>query len=374
MLTTFSTRHVTRYMEKNEGITMEEKVKLKINEGLNLLFDIISNPDFEDNKEIKKRISEFIAISSGNFASYGHAIALERLASYWAAPAKYKDYVTGIDFLHFVKQIDKDFDNVFEDVKEKLYKVARLLFNKNNLLIAVTGDMESLTAVKKYLPDNIQSLNNAAIDIYTHKFDTENLKEGLMVDSDVQYVAAGYNYKLLGYEYSYSLEVLNSMLKYGYLWNNIRVKGGAYGIITQLSKEGRYAFVSYRDPNLKETLDTYNQMAEYIESLEMSDRELTKAIIGTVGDLYKPLPPRLLGQKAIKLYLSKTKNDFEEKLQGILNTKVEDLRTFAPMIKDIFNQDYTVVVGSNSKIKEASGMFLNTYNPLTTKVKQDNIS
>lgn len=180
----------------------------------------------------------------------------------------------------------------------------------------------------------------------------------------MQYVAKGYNFKNLGYEYDSSIEVLKNVLRYGYLWNKVRVQGGAYGAMINATESGIFTLCSYRDPHIRETIDAYNGLADFVENINLSDRELEKAIIGTISDNQLPTTPLGEGVVAIDCAITgRTKEDRQSKRDKILNTTIEDLRKHASLIRDVMNQDCQVAVG-NEKIKECTELFNEVYSVL----------
>ena len=104
-------------------------------------------------------------------------------------------------------------------------------------------------------------------------------------------MAKGNNFKKLGYEYSGHIQVLKTIISLDYLWNRVRITGGAYGSLVRFNKNGNFLFSSYRDPNLSETLQVYNDMYNYIESFNVNEREMRKYIICNISNMDTPLSP-----------------------------------------------------------------------------------
>jgi Zn-dependent M16 (insulinase) family peptidase len=191
-----------------------------------------------------------------------------------------------------------------------------------------------------------------------YDFKLKKANEALVNSSKVQYVAKGFNFISKGYEYSGKLQVLKSIANYDYLWNTIRVKGGAYGVFIVFKRNGNMYISSYRDPNLKETLENYNMLYKYLEDFKATDREMTKYILGTISSLDSPLSNSMILDREASIFISGISL---EKLQKerieVINTKVEDIRAFAPLIKACMEADYICVVGNGEKAKENSELF-----------------
>ena len=337
----------------------------KIGKSLDLLSEIIKNSLFEDSKRIREIIRELISRIDMNLMQAGHQVANSRLTSYFSPVASYLQKISGYDYYEFLKNIEKNYDSEFENIKSKLYEIQKTVFNKNNLTIAITGEVKELELLKENMNKVTNVLCNDKLDSYEYKFTKEQKNEGLMTSANVQYVAKGYNYKELGYDYSGSMLVLKTILGYDYLWNNVRVKGGAYGAMSNISREGSFIFVSYRDPNLVNTLNAYDGACDYLEKFDISDREMTKYIIGTISNLESPLMPYYKGIKAVSMYIRNiTKEDREKERVEVLNTKVEDIKGYAEVVRNTMSQDYLAVVGNEKEIKENKDIFKNLINVL----------
>ena len=186
-----------------------------------------------------------------------------------------------------------------------------------------------------------------------------------MIPSNVLYVAKGYNFKELGYDYKGSMLVLKTILGYEYLWNRVRVQGGAYGAMSSMSRGGTMVLVSYRDPNLTQTLNAYDECYKFLEDINISQREMTKYIIGTMSILDTPLNASSKGAKAFGMYIKGlTNEDLQKERTEVLETKIEDIKSFAKIVKEVMEKDFLVVVGDDKKIKENKEIFNNLVNVL----------
>lgn len=180
----------------------------------------------------------------------------------------------------------------------------------------------------------------------------------------VQYDATAGNFIDKGYQYHGALNVLKVIMNYDYLWNNIRVKGGAYGCMCSFSMNGDAFFTTYRDPNLKESYDIYKVAADYIRNLDVSDRDMTKYIIGAISNIDTPLSPAAKGARSLGAYMAKTSYD---KIQAIreqlLSATKEDIRRSADLVDAFVGCHQICVIGSETQIKKNEQMF-KSINPL----------
>jgi Zn-dependent M16 (insulinase) family peptidase len=199
----------------------------------------------------------------------------------------------------------------------------------------------------------VDKLKDKTFDSVNYTFDSCIKNEGIFNSSNVQFVARGYNYKELGHSYSGYLQVLKNILSLDFLWNKIRVQGGAYGAFSRFEMSGNAYFVSYRDPNLKSTLDTYEEVYKYIENFDISDREMTKYIIGAISNLDQPLTPSQISQRADEMYFRNITAENMHKYK---------IRALSPLVKEIMKNSYLCVVGNEAVIKENAEYFNRIYN------------
>jgi len=154
--------------------------------------------------------------------------------------------------------------------------------------------------------------------------------------------------------------VLSNILRTGYLWNNIRVQGGAYGQGFSADRTGTFSFMSFRDPHLQRTVDVFDGTAEFLAGLEMSDLDLTKAIIATSGSMDKPTTPAEKGSRAATRYIvGISQAEIQKERDEVLATTVEDLRNFSEILDKAMKQNNICVFGNENKINENRTLFKN---------------
>lgn len=338
-------------------------VKDKIPSQLEILSNIYNNTIFKDKKRIREIVQQLKSRIEMKFVEMGHMVVALRLNSYYSPASRYIEYTSGYEFYKFIKDLEENFDSKVDELIEKLEEVKNIIFNKENLLIAITGGKEELEELKKNIDIIDKNLQKETHKKQEYEFEVEQKNEGLLCPSNVQYVGKGFNFRRLGYDYSGKLNVLKTIVSLDYLWNKVRVQGGAYGGFASLVRSGNLAFVSYRDPNLVETLKAYDDVVKYIEEFSVDNREMTKYIIGTISDLDSPLTAPMAGEKAVSMYI---RNITQDKLQKerleVLETKIEDIKNSANMLKDIIKEDFICVLGNDNKIKENKSIFNNIEN------------
>lgn len=184
-----------------------------------------------------------------------------------------------------------------------------------------------------------------------------------MTPGQVLYVCRAGNFKKKGLPYKGTLRFLKVMMEYEYLWMNIRVKGGAYGCMCGFGRSGESYFVSYRDPNLKNTVEIYEKAADTVAEFTADERTMTQFIIGAVSDMDTPMNPAAYGLFSLSAYQSGiTQQMLDQERAQLLNATQEDIRGLAEYIRAFMQDDFLCVVGNAQKIKEEKEMFLTTEN------------
>ena len=184
------------------------------------------------------------------------------------------------------------------------------------------------------------------------------LKRGLHDLSQVNYLARCGNFVEKGLAYKGTLRTLKVILGYDYLWINVRVKGGAYGVMNGAGRFGDSYFVSYRDPNLKSTVEAYEKAADFIEAFDGDERTMTQYIIGAVSELDTPLNPAAKGLRGMSSYLTnQTYEDYQRERDELLGADVNTIRSLAAVIRAFMEDDCLCVVGNDNRLKEDKEMF-----------------
>ncbi|WIV12754.1 insulinase family protein [Proteiniborus sp. MB09-C3] len=327
---------------------------------ISLMAELILDTKLEDHNRIKELLLQIKSRMEMNIFRRGNSVATSRVGSYFSAPWRYVEKLKGLDFFWFISDLAENFDNKKDEIVTNLNYVYNKIFNLNNLIVSFTGDNDDLTTVRDNLDIITERLNK---DIFTqekYSFSEEKLNEGILSNSNVQYVAKGYDFKKLGYEYHGSMRVLETILNGDYLHNRVRAQGGAYGVGISLERAGHLTVYSYRDPNLKETLSVYDNMADYISKLELNDTELTQFIIGAIARLEPAMTPYRKGQiQANRYIINITMEDIQEIRNEVLSTNIERIKSFVPLLNDTMKEEYICVLGNENKIKENERVFNN---------------
>lgn len=341
------------------------EVKLKVLEknldkALELMEQMLLLSDFTDTKRLGELVAQIKARLQANLSSSGHLVAAMRSMSSFSRYALYQDELKGIAFYRSICRIEKELSESPESVSDKLAAIAKKLFARNRMLISFTGNSEAYGNAKLSLKKVIAGFNKKSAIGDKAKVHFNTAKEAFIDASQIQYVAKTGDFICEGYEYTGALRLLRIILSYDYLWINVRVKGGAYGCMNTFLRSGESYFVSYRDPNLSDTLDVYDRIPEYIKSFSPDERDMTKYIIGTFSALDTPMNPEAKGSRSLSAYLEGiTYEQIQKERNEILNAQPEDIRRLADLVQAVLKKDSICVIGNENMIKESAGLFEN---------------
>jgi presequence protease len=330
----------------------------KVNKMFDLLEEIVNKTSLGDEERLKAILVRHQARLDAQIKRNGYPYARMRTASYYSNVGMFNEMTGGIEYYRFISDLVKNFDSQSKEIVENLTKTASLLFKKDNMIVGVTCGKNDLPAFVKEAGKFIDALPKGEINYADWKFNLDKKNEGFLTASKVQYVIKGYNLKKLGYEWSGKMRVLSQILSSDWLQTRVRVMGGAYGGNSSFTQNGQVLFSSYRDPNLKETLDNYNAIPDYLDKLEVNDKDMTRYIIGTVSGLDRPLTPSQKGENAVSNYLQKIKpEDIQRDRDEVISTTLPDVKGMKKMVSDILGQNAFCVYGNEEKIKSQTDLF-----------------
>ncbi len=175
----------------------------------------------------------------------------------------------------------------------------------------------------------------------------------------MQYNAVAGNYRAAGFTYSGACAVLDTILSRDYLWNKIRVLGGAYGAMEGTGViSGDVFMVTYRDPNCRESYKTFDGVTDYIKSLSLTEKEITKYIIGTIADMDIPYTPSSILGTAMNRHFSGLTSEYWQQVRTeVLTVTNEQLTALAPMFAAVLAQGYRAALATESTAKECADLF-----------------
>ena len=356
--------------------------------GFDIVDEILHTTKFDDKKRMQEILNESRSRERMRVEGASHSYAVNRATAYFSGTGRYSDLTGGISYYRFITEIAAKYNKSPKELTEKLWEVAAKLFRPENMFVSIACEKKGFEAFKKsFLQfkenfaasetilltdikkkyktfkayDRKRNASESGIDAKPQIVLTGNLNEGFKTPSQVNYVARTGRFDTDKLPYTGSLRVLKVILNYQYLWLNLRVKGGAYGCMSGFGRSGEGYLVSYRDPHLKETLDIYEGLPEYVRTFETSDRDMTKYIIGAISELDTPRTNSAKAALTISAFLSHVTNDMiQQERDQVLATREKDIKALSAYMEAILNQGSACTIGNNQLIDENKDQFITT--------------
>lgn len=320
---------------------------------LELVNEVILKTKFSDTTRLKEVLLRHQSQIEMSLKQDGYGVAANRLPSYFSNEAMFKEITSGLEYYWFISTLVKDFSKNAPMIVENLKKVTNTLFTKENMFATISCSDKDYNAFATSFSDFSKRFPSKKVVYNTWNFKLEKKNEGILTASKVQYVLAGYDFKKLGYKWDAKMRVLNKVISSEWLHNQVRVIGGAYGGFSSFSLDGKVSFGSYRDPNLKKTIETYSKTPDFLNTFEADEQAMTRYIIGTIGDIDGPTTVQQKGNSAFRYYITKrTQNEVQKDRDAILSTKASDIKGFSKMVSDILNQNNICIYGNTDKIQQ----------------------
>lgn len=324
---------------------------------VDIIREVLYTSTFDDDKRLKEILSEDLSSMDADLIQSGHAIAMKRVRAYVNQAAALTETTSGLDSYFNLQETVAKFDDEKKKRIARWKEIYAKLFRKEKCIVGVTTTKELFEQTKDNwapLYENLPSHPEEVLEVTL----PEMTKEGFISQATVQYVSKGADIEALGYEYSGDMAVLTNMVSTGFLHNQIRAKGGAYGSGLSITQQGLLSTYSYRDPKLTETIGVYKNMGSFMEEFDLSQDDLELAIIGTINAFDPPMSPRDKGIAALYHLVRGTNYDMiEERLKEAIGTTVEGLKKHHEMLTKAMEEEYLCVLGSEKALTENEELF-----------------
>lgn len=323
---------------------------------LAILSDVLLTARLDNPARFRQIVLEERAGFESEMLYYGHAVVNTRIkaqfnAAHWAA-----EQMGGVEFLFFLRQLVDQIDQDWPAVLARLEAIRQRLVNRAAMLANVTLDGDNWPTFEPELKAFLDRLPSAppVRPPWTPAFVPTH--EGLTIPAQVNYVGKGINLYDRGYTLHGSVGVVARLLETGYLWERIRMQGGAYGVFMPFdSRSGVLTLISYRDPNLLNTLAVYDQAGAFLRGMELDQDTLVKAIIGTIGTLDTYQLPDAKGYTSMQRFLIGETDTFRQQFRDqVLSTTLDDLHAFGEALEALGQQGVVAVLGSPDAIQAAN--------------------
>ena len=345
-------------------VTFELKCKVMYEDmqsAVKLMLEMLLDTIYDDKKRLSEIISEGKSRLQSQMSGAGHTIAAMRAMSYFSRNAAINEVMNGITQYRFYEDLERNFEEKYEEIVTALEELCRIIFRKENMMADITAEEAGIAKWSEILPNIMDKLYTCEVRTGSFEPVISKKNEGFMTSGQVQYVCRAGNYFKKGLEYTGAFRVLRVLMGYEYLWNQIRVKGGAYGCMCAFGKTGDSYFVSYRDPNLERTIDVYEKAADAVASFAADERTMTQYVIGAVSEMDTPMTSSALGTFSLGGFMTgRTEADMQLERDQVLSCTQEDIRALSAHIRGFMSEEAVCVVGNAEKIAGAKQIFKET--------------
>jgi len=327
--------------------------------------DVLTTARLDNRERIRQLALEAKAGMEAGLVQVGHRVARTRLKARFNLADMAAEEMGGINQLFFLRKLIERIDNDWSSVQDALESIRAALINQEGMICNATIDQASWKSVRGQMEDFIHSFPLNSTPPFTWTLSAFPEKEGLTLPTQVNFVGKGANIYQQGYTLHGSAQVIVPYLQNTWLWDKVRVKGGAYGgYCTFDQQSGVLTFLSYRDPNLNQTLDIYDHAAQYLQNLHLDESELTRAIITTIGEVDAYQLPDAKGYTSMVRYLLGISDEERQaRRDEILSTILADFHNFARAVEQVREHGAVVVIASPDAIrasKKSKGEWLVT--------------
>jgi presequence protease len=332
----------------------------KLDTAMHLLGIILSDTRFENRDRVHELLKRHQSQVETSVTQNGLGVAVNRLESYYSRRGVFADKIRGMDYYRFITGLTRSYESDPDKVIAELKQVYDLLFSRDNLIAATTCSESDYKLYAGSLGAFVNALPDRPVTLHSWALTPVPKNEGILTASKVQYVLQGFDYRRLGMIWNGKWNVLSQIMSTDWLQTQIRVIGGAYGGWSALGRNGTAYFASYRDPNLKETLDNFKATVDYLSRFTADSTAMTRYIIGTISNLDYPLTPSQKGDMAFRWFLDNTtREQLQHERDEVLATTDEDIRNMSPVVSRILDQKSFCVYGNDEKLRSCRDLFEN---------------
>ncbi len=321
-----------------------------------LMEEILSEPDFDNRERFMQMALEEKARMEQAAVPSGHTLVNTRLNGRLSAAGRISEEMNGVNALFHVRELIRRLEQDWESVRLDLVGLHERIIRRNGLKLDLTADGALLDTSRRSLEALAFRLPSREMEACALEFDALPGAELLSIPAQVNYVGLGLSLKDTGYRYSGSQAVILRHLRMGYLWDRVRVQGGAYGCFARYGRAtGAFTFASYRDPNVENTLRVYRETADYLGNLSLSEADITRAVVGAIGDVDAYMLPGAKGATAFSRWMTGETDEERQRIrEEILSTRLSDFHDFAPYLAAGLKKAVPCVLGGTDAEAAAS--------------------
>ncbi len=314
-------------------------------EALKLVKEILYETDFSDDKAIRDILKQNIFSLEQTYINAGHSLAALRASAYSSRSAVISEYYAGYEAYRYLKERDEHYEERKAEFLDSLKELQQKLFIRERYILSIAGTKE-----EPFLKELLESAPGGSIGQDTEIQPLGHRKEGFIVPSNVSYAVKSASLKD-DVRKPGVMQVLSNILTYDYLWNEIRVRNGAYGCGFRCGSNKQANFYSYRDPSPEKSLQIYHDTPDYLKHfLEQTD-SIENYIVGTTGDFDPYMSNKsMIRASDLEYLIDLTYDDKQQIYEEILATSLDDLKDTIALFDKINEIDDVCIVGNKDAI------------------------
>lgn len=325
-------------------------------EMLEILKDILLIPRLDNHERFRQILLDTKSAKEDSLAANGSGLVSTRIEACFNEIGWLGEQLGGVSSVFFIRELLKKIENDWPSILADLEALRRMLINRSGMIVNVTVDGDNWAAIQPHLQVFLDTLPGSPMQLQNWNATLYNGFDGFSIPAKVNFVGKGANLLKLGYSFHASVMVIQNFLRTNWLWNRVRVEGGAYGAFCQFDRRsGMFKFLSYRDPNLLKTIENYDKTAKYLRETDISRDELVKNIIGTIGSIDDYQLPDRKGYTAMFRHLIGVADQELQKIRDeVLTTTPVRFKEFAEVLDAVREQGLVVAAGSEEALRDAS--------------------
>ncbi len=320
--------------------------------------EMLTSTKTDDPQRLYITVTEEISKFESYLGNSAESLVAHRILNRASQRGAFIEAVKGLNWYYFLLDVKQRIENgdysITEEIRQTLYDIV----STYHAQVLITCDEKNAAKMREYASQFLETLPDKKHEKNIHIIEKSKINEGIVIPGDVCYDGIGYNTKLAGYDVPYAMFVLRKYLRTTYLWDNIRVKGGAYGAIMGLERGGDIYFISYRDPNIASTYHVYDNILPHINMKSFSQREINDLIVGTISDIDPVLPVYNRGRKA--LYDIYRNDPYLERCafrEGVLSCSEKQLKDCAQIISNVLSEANKCCAASLDRLEDNKVLF-----------------
>lgn len=325
----------------------------RIEDLINIARDVIMTVRLDNRERFRQMVMEEKARVEQKLVSAGHSMVNLRLRSHFSEAQWAAEQMGGVSYLFFLRNLVTAVDEDWTGVCRTLRKIHRTLLNRRAMMVNITADQQGWDRLEPDLKGLLELIPEGPVSEPEWPSGVAPLSEGMIIPSQINYVGKGADLYDLGYRFHGSCLVITRYLRNAYLWDQVRVQGGAYGAFCVFDRlSGILTFLSYRDPNLLETVEVFDRSAVFLNRMTLDKDELVKGIIGTIGDLDAHMLPDAKGFASLVRHLVGDTVENRQKMRDeILSTRADHFKEMAQIFDEVGKRGVVKVLASPAAIE-----------------------